>query len=257
MATALVTGATAGIGASFARHLAARGNDLVLVARDEERLAQTARDLTAEFAISSEVLRADLSVRADVDRVAARLGDAARPVDILVNNAGFGMHVKLLDPDVAAHERALDVMCFAVLVLGGAAGRAMKGRGHGLIINTGSSAAMLYTGAYSAIKSWVNNYSQSLAVELHGTGVQVMCLAPGWVRTEFHQRAGIRSSSLPDVVWIDADRLVTEALADADAGKSFSVPSKRWTAAVFLADHVAPRAVIAWISRKLNKSRGK
>lgn len=257
MPTALVTGATAGIGASFARHLAARGNDVVLVARDEERLQAMATQLADEFEVATEVLRADLSVRADVDRVAARLEDSEHPVDVFVNNAGFGLHARLLDPDPTLHERGLDVMALAVLLLGGAAGRAMKSRGRGLIINTGSSSAWLRTGSYSAIKAFVNNYSESLYNELYGTGVHVMCLAPGWVRTEFHERAGMRQSSLPDVVWISADRLVEEALADAGRGKVLSIPSKRWRSAVWLAQHIAPMSVIRWLSRALNKSRGK
>jgi len=104
-------------------------------------------------------------------------------------------------------------MVGAVLALGGAAGRAMKARGHGVIINVGSVASLLPMGAYSAIKSWVATYSESLALELTGTGVVVTTLLPGWVRTEFHQRAGIRTDAIPWVLWLDADRVAEIACA--------------------------------------------
>lgn len=254
MPTALITGATAGIGAAFARALAARGDDLVLVARNADRLAETATRLRDEHGVQVETLRADLSVRDDVLAVAARLEDTGRPVDLLVNNAGFGVHHKLLDPDFGEHEHGMDVMCLAVLILGGAAGRAMRARGHGRIINVASLAAWLTNGAYSAIKAWVKVYSEGLANELHGSGVTVTALCPGWVRTEFHERAGIRTSSIPDWVWVDADTCVADALADAEKGRVLSVPTRRWKVARFVADAV-PRGAVRWASRMLSASR--
>lgn len=254
MPTALITGATSGIGAAFARALAARGDDLVLVARDAGRLAESATRLHDEHGIEVETIRADLSVRADVLAVAARLEDASRPVDLLVNNAGFGLHHKLLDPDVDTHVEAIEVMCVAVLILGGAAGRAMRTRGHGRIINLASLAAWLTNGNYSAVKAWVRVYSEGLANELRGSGVTVTALCPGWVRTEFHERAGIRTSTIPDWVWVDADRCVADALADAGRGRVVSVPTVRWKAARLVADLV-PRGAVRWASRMLSASR--
>jgi uncharacterized protein len=254
MATALVTGGTAGIGAAFARELAGRGHDLILVARDAERLASCAAELGQRHAVAVDILPADLSVPEDVQRVAARLADPGRPVDVLVNNAGYGLHVKLLDDDLAAHRRAIDVMCVAVLTLGGSAGRAMKARGHGLIINVASLAAYISQGAYSPIKAWVLAYSEGLANELHDTGVQVTAVNPGWVRTEFHQRAGIRTSSIPDFIWVESDRVAREALADADKKRVISVPTKRWKLQKVLASH-APRSAVRWASRMLSRSR--
>jgi short-subunit dehydrogenase len=254
MPTALITGGTSGIGAAFARALAAHGDDLVLVARDSDRLEVVAAELRDAHGVGVEALVADLAVREDVLRVAARLEDEDRPVEVLVNNAGFGLHTDLLNPDFSADEKALDVMCLAVLVLGGAAGRAMKARGHGRIVNISSLASWIAQGNYSPVKAWVRSYSEGLANQLHGTGVTVTAVCPGWVRTEFHQRAGIRTSAIPDWIWVDADRMVAEALHDVSAGKVVSVPTKRWKVAAFLAAH-APRGAVLLASRMLVKSR--
>lgn len=254
MTTALVTGATAGIGATFARHLASRGHDLVLIARDEERLRVSAAELSRVYGVEVEALRADLADRDDTQRVAERVEESGRPVDLVINNAGFGVHSPLLDPDTSTHERALDVMCRAVLIIGGAAGRTMRERGSGTIINVASTAGFITLGHYSAIKSWVTVYTEGLAVELAGSGVHATALEPGWVHTEFHDRAGIRASKIPEVAWVDVDRLVTECLADAERGRVVSIPTRRWKLAIALA-RLAPRPVIRWISARLSSSR--
>ncbi|MEJ5913093.1 SDR family NAD(P)-dependent oxidoreductase [Pseudokineococcus sp. 1T1Z-3] len=253
MATALVTGGTSGIGAAFAAELARRGHDLVLVARDAARLEEVAGDLRAP-GTQVEVLRADLADRADVQRVADRLEDAGRPVDLLVNNAGFGLKGRLLDPDTAEQERALDVMCRAVLVLGGAAGRAMQVRGHGAVLNVSSVAGFVTMGGYSAVKAWVTSYSEGLANELRGTGVTVTALCPGFVRTEFHERASLHMGGLPEVGWVDVDELVRAALADVDRGRVISVPTARYAVVAQLARH-APKAAVRWASRSIVAAR--
>ena len=254
MATALITGATAGIGAAFARALATRGDDLILVARDKARLDAAASELRAAHGVQVETIQADLADRADVARVADRLADDAHPVDVLVNNAGFGTTTSLLDPDTSEHERALDVMCRAVLILAGAAGRSMRRRGNGRIVNVASLSAWITQGDYSAVKAYVLAYSQGLANELHGTGVTVTALCPGWVRTEFHERAHIKTGGVPDRIWVDADRCVAECLADADAGRVLSIPTKRWKAASIALD-AAPRPLRRWVSRVLTDTR--
>jgi len=256
MATALVTGGTSGIGAAFARALSLRGYDLVLVARDEDRLASMAEELRNGGVTRVETISADLAVRADVERVAERLESTEAPIDYLVNNAGFGIHASLLERDTSLQERAIDVMCVAVLVLGGAAGRAMKARRKGTILNVSSVAGGIATGNYSAVKAWTTAYTESLAVELRDTNVQVSAVLPGWVRTEFHDRAGIRTKSIPDALWLDADALVEECLRDVARGAVLSVPSKRFTVLYFFIRHL-PRRVIRWISGRISSSRNK
>lgn len=253
----MVTGATAGIGHEFVRQLAAKGDDLVLVARDVERMERIKTELEAEHGIQVEILPADLSKAEDVTRVADRLEDPERPIEMLVNNAGFGLHVKLLDKDALdTQRRAFAVMVWAVLELSGAAGRAMKARGHGSIINVASTSAWILSGNYSPIKAWVLRYTEALANEMHGSGVKVTALCPGWVHTEFHERAGMGTTKLPDFVWIDVDELVRDALADNARGHIVSIPSAKWKAAIFVATHV-PRGVIRTFSRMLSSSRSK
>lgn len=253
MATALVTGGTSGIGAEFARQLAARGWDLVLVARDPARLDDTAATLRGT-GVDVEVLRADLADRAEVDRVAERLADPSRPVDLLVNNAGFGVHHDLTDPDVSVHDEAFDVMCRATLVLSASAARGMRDRGRGHVLNVSSVAGLLSMGTYSTVKAWVTSYSQALAVELRGTGVGVTAVLPGWVRTEFHERAGIRSSSIPNSLWLSSELLVAAALRDMDEGKVISIPTLRYRVLVGLLRH-APLAAVRRVSGAIRSSR--
>jgi len=193
MPTALITGGTSGLGAEFARQLAARGNALILVARNEDRLAEAATELSERYGVAVETISADLGVRDDVERVAGRLESVEQPVDLLVSNAGFGIRVKLTAEDLGPHEHGIDVMIRAVLILGAAAGRAMSARGSGIILNVSSTSGFIAMGGYSAIKAWVTTYSEGLAGELAGTGVRVTALCPGWIRTEFHERASIRT----------------------------------------------------------------
>jgi uncharacterized protein len=254
MATALINGGTSGIGAAFARALAARGDDLVLVGRNADRLSDMARELKERYAVNVETIVADLAERGEVVGIAERLASAEQPIDLLVNNAGFGVRAKLTAADTTPHEHAIDVMIRAVLMLGAAAGRAMRQREAGTIINVSSTAGFVTTGSYAAIKAWVTSYTEGLANELHGSGVNVVALCPGWVRTEFHERAGINIGSIPPFLWLDADRLVADCLDDAAAGKVISMPSKRFKALMMISQHL-PRRTVRAVSRKLMSGR--
>ncbi len=241
--TALVTGATAGIGHEFAVQLAARGDDLVLVARDEPRLTRVADELRSAYGVTVEVLAADLGDPAQLARVEARVADRERPVDLLVNNAGFGLKHRFLDNDIAVEHGMLDVLVTAVLRLTHAALGPMTERGHGQVVNVSSVAAFLPRGTYSAAKAWVNSFSAWAHQEYAGRGVTVMALCPGFTRTEFHQRMDVGRGSAPRFLWLDAERLVREGLADLDRGKAMSIPSKRYKAIVRLSRTV-PSALL-------------
>jgi uncharacterized protein len=226
MPTALVTGATAGIGLEFARQLASRGNDLVLVARDAARLEAVAADLRAAYSIDVEVLPADLTDRASLLVVEERLASDDRPVEILVNNAGFGLKKRFGDNDVDDEQAMLDVLVVAVMRLSHAALGAMTARGHGGIINVSSVAAFLPRGSYSAAKAYVNSFGTWAANEYRSKGITVTTLCPGFTKTEFHERMKVRRGS--GYLWLDADFLVSEALKDFDKGKTLSVPSGQY-----------------------------
>jgi short-subunit dehydrogenase len=256
MGTALVTGGSVGIGRAFAQRLAKDGYDLVVVARDKERLEEVASDLRSRYGVDVEVLAADLSQRPDMQRVADRLADASRPVDLLVNNAGFGLRKSFLGSDVEDQEQMLEVLCRAVLVLSHAAARAMADRGNGAIINVSSVAGFAAMGTYSAAKAWVTTFSEVLAGELRGKGVRVMALCPGFVKTEFHQRADINMSALPHALWLDADTLVDDAMADLARGRVVSVPSLPYKVLSLVARYT-PRPLVRAVSGDLRNRRGR
>lgn len=250
--TALITGPTAGIGRSFAAQLAARGHDLVLVARDADRLEGLAGQLRSRHGVDVEVLPADLADRAALAAVEARVADPARPVSVLVNNAGFGHRRPFTENAVDDEQQMLDVLVTAVMRLSHAAIGPMLDRGEGAIVNVSSVAAFLPRGTYSAAKAYVVSFSQWLDLTYRGRGVRAMALCPGFVRTEFHDRMGVAPDSVPRWMWLDADRLVGDALADLDRGRSVSIPSKRYKALSTLA-RCTPSSLQArfqWLGRR-------
>jgi hypothetical protein len=243
MTTALITGATAGIGLEFARQLADRRHDLVLVARDVDRLDRVADELRGAHGIDVEVLGADLSDRDRLQSVADRLADRQRPVDVLVNNAGYGLKGRFLHNDVLDEERLFDVLTRAVLVLSHAAAGAMVERGSGSIINVSSVAGFIAGGTYSAAKSFTTVFTEGLASELKGTGVTATALCPGFTRTEFHERARLKMDNLPGFMWLEAPALVSACLDDVGKGRVVSVPGPQYKAIVGLL-RVVPRSLV-------------
>jgi len=243
MTVAMITGATAGIGREFAEQLAARGHDLVIVARDTDRLEAVAAEIRDRHGVEVEVVTADLSDRAAVGRVAERVAATERPVDVLVNNAGYGLRRPFLANDLEVEEAMFDVLARAVLVLSHAAGRAMRDRGRGTIIVVSSVAGWLAGGSYSAAKAWATTFTEALAGELAGTGVTVTALVPGFTRTEFHTRGDLRADTVPDLLWLQAPELVADCLHDAERGKVLSVPSLRYKV-IGAAARLAPRRLV-------------
>lgn len=228
MTSALVTGATAGIGLEFAHQLAGRGHGLVLVARDEARLASVAAELRSAYGIEVEVLPADLADRAQCATVEARLADRDRPIELLVNNAGFGLRHRFLDNAIEQEQAMLDVLVTAVLRLSHAALGPMAERGRGGIINVSSVAAFLPRGTYSAAKAWVNSFSEWAHNEYAPQGVTVMSLCPGFTKTEFHERMQVKRGD--SFMWLEPDFLVRTALADFDKRRAYSVPGAQYKA---------------------------
>ncbi|RLV50856.1 SDR family oxidoreductase [Nocardioides mangrovicus] len=229
MSTALVTGPTAGIGHAFAHALAARGHDVVLVARDEERLEQVAAELRDQHGVGTEVLVADLTDREQLATVEARL---AAGVDVLVNNAGFGLKGRFLEHGLEREQAQLDVLVVAVMRLLHAALGPMVERGSGQVVNVSSVAGFFPRGSYSAAKAYVTKLSEWAHAEYAPAGVQVMAMCPGFVRTEFHQRMDVSQSSAPRLLWLEAGDVVAEALHDLHAGKAVCIPSLRYKAIV-------------------------
>jgi hypothetical protein len=239
--TSLITGATAGIGHEYARQLAARGDDLVLVARDGARLEQVAEELRRAHQVEVEVLVADLTDRAALARVEARLADRARPVDLLVNNAGFGLKERFLDNTADQETAMLEVLVTAVLRLSHAALGPMAERGHGGIINVSSVAAFLPRGTYSAAKAWVNSFSEWAHLEYGSRGVKVMSLCPGFTKTEFHERMEVTRGD--GFLWLDVDFLVRRSLEDFDKGRAYSVPGAQYKTIIALTRAIPNRVL--------------
>jgi len=250
MPTALITGATAGIGAEFARRLASDGFDLVLLARDAPRLEQAAERLRTAYGVGIEVLVADLSTE---EGIAAAERRAAEGIDLLVNNAGFGQQHHFLKAPLADELAMLKVHCEAVLRLTYAALPGMLERRRGGVINVASVAAFFARGTYSASKAWVVNFSDGVLQDIGGSGVHVMALCPGWVHTEFHARSNMDKSAVPDFMWLNADDLVAAAVRDFRRGVVVSVPDAKYKTLVGLGRFV-PRRLVGRISSRAGRS---
>ncbi|MDF2967293.1 MAG: short-chain dehydrogenase [Nocardioidaceae bacterium] len=238
--TSLVTGATAGIGLAFSRALAARGDDLVLVARDEDRLDRVAEELLSAYGGEVRVVPADLATDDGTERVAEMLREEA--IDLLVNNAGHGTRTSFLATPVADEDVSLDLMVRAPMRLCHAALPGMLDRRRGAVLNVASVAAFVPRGTYGAHKAWLVSFTRWLSVRHRRRGVRAMVLCPGLVRTEFHQRMQVDVSSVPRWMWLDADRVVRDALTDLSRGVIVSVPSRRYQVLTRLARLTPPSA---------------
>ncbi len=262
MALALVTGATAGIGAAFARALAAEGYDLVLVARDGQRLATGAEELSARYGIKATALPADLTTRDGLAAVETCLADPGTPVELLVNNAGIGLSRGFLDVTVDDEERLLNLNVRAVLRLTRVVLPGMVERGRGDVVNVSSVAGfgvVMPGSTYSSSKAWVTNFSESVGLSVRANGVRVMALCPGYTRTEFHQRAGINLKKSPDWLWLSADDVARDGLRDLRRGRLVSVPDWRYKA-LALGLRYAPRWLVrraARVTRDTRDTRGR
>ncbi|MGO1853196.1 MAG: SDR family NAD(P)-dependent oxidoreductase [Microbacteriaceae bacterium] len=250
MPTALITGASAGLGEEFARQLAERGADLVLVARSAEPLEALADTLRDAHGIAVEVLAADLVTDGGVATVIARIVDAQHPIDLLVNNAGFGLPLHFADNDIDDEVRHLRIHVETPMRLMHAALGAMRGRG-GRIVNVASVAGFISRSTYSACKQWLIGFSRWANAEYAADGVSVTAVCPGFTHTTFHERMGLAPGheGIPAIGWLNAPDVVREGLRDAARGKAVSVPSLRYKLVVALT-RVLPPSLTARAARR-------
>ncbi len=253
---ALITGPTSGIGEGFARRYAADGYDLVLVARDAERLKALAAELSNEGGRHVEVLPADLADEAGREAVAERL--AAGGINVLVNNAGFGTSGEFWTADPALLQRQLDVNVNAIMQLTRAALPPMIDNCAGTIINVSSVAGLLSGrgSTYSASKAWVVSFTEGLAVGLRGTGVGIHVVCPGYVHTEFHDRAGIDMKSLPSFMWLEVDDVVRETLAEVSRGRVLIIPGLQYKT-ITTVTRMVPRTLSRAATSVFGRGRGR
>lgn len=257
---ALITGASAGIGATFARALAARGYHLILVARRRDRLEA----LAAELSASTEIIEADLTDPAQLKLVEARAGAEPR-IDLLVNNAGFGIPGRFWETDVEMQNQLHLLHIVAIMRLTHAALGAMIPGNRGAIVNVSSVAGFVHSPGsitYSASKSWINSFTEGLDMELKsmGSAVRVQALCPGYTYSEFHDVAGIDRKTIPAALWTAAEDVVEASLAGLERNKLFVIPGWRYRLLVrFL--RVMPaawvRAGSIWYARRTKRDRAR
>ncbi|MGE0220212.1 SDR family NAD(P)-dependent oxidoreductase [Mycolicibacterium sp.] len=252
---ALITGPTSGLGEGFARRYAVDGFDLVLVARDKDRLECLAAELRDEAGAQVEVVPGDLADADDRGAVAERLRAG---VQVLVNNAGFGTSGEFWSTEFEVLQSQLDVNVTAVMQLTHAALPAMLAAGSGTVLNVASVAGLLpgRGSTYSASKAWVVSFTEGLANGLAGTGVGVHALCPGFVHTEFHARAGIDMAGTASFLWLEVDDVVRETMADVSKGKVVIIPGLQYKA-LTTGGRMVPRNVVRTLTRVVGKGRGR
>jgi short-subunit dehydrogenase len=254
--TALITGASSGIGATFARHLATKGYDLVLVARRENLLAKIADQLQQEYGIQARVLPADLSITADLERVSEEISQL-KELEILVNNAGFGTQGKFFHIPFEKHQEMLEVHVMAATRLAYAALQNFTAKGHGAIINMSSLSAFVpFPGSvnYHATKAYLVALSEGLQSELQGSGIVVQALCPGFTYSSFHDTSELsdfRRESLPPIAWGSADQVVETSLKALESGRMLVIP--RWInqGIALLARSLLTGAIVRWVANWL------
>jgi short-subunit dehydrogenase len=225
---ALITGATAGIGYEFARQLAQKQIDVVLVARDAVRLATLAGELQSEFGISAEIIVADLQSEEGLNLVEARTSSTQNPIDILVNNAGYGLRKSFEENTTVEELDHLNLLVTVPMRLSHAALAQQLPRRTGTIINIASVAGFTPRGTYGAAKAWVLSFSRWANIYYKPRGITVTAIAPGFVHTEFHDRMRVSKATVPAFMWLNAEHLVRSGLRDVERGKAVSVPSIRY-----------------------------
>ena len=254
MATALITGATAGIGAAYAKLLAKEGFDLVLVARDLPRLKGVAKELSNLHKIKAETIKADLTKPAQLAKVEKRLANNSKPIEVLINNAGFGLKDSFLVSNLAKEQELLDVLVTAPMRLSHAVLPGMIKRNSGSIVNVSSVASFIAGGTYSAAKSYLTIFSEYLHTELRDTNIKVSALCPGFTRTEFHARGKMKMSGLPNYMWTTVDQVVAKSWRYVKAGKVICIPGWQYMLLSSIA-RIAPRPLVRKLGIKIRRKQ--
>jgi uncharacterized protein len=257
---AAITGASAGLGASFARKLAARGYDLLLIARREDRLKALARELSDAHHVTVDTMSADLSLDSDIDRTADRLHSAAN-LGLLVNNAGFGSHGFFWETDVAGQDTMHRLHVLATLRLTHAALANLTARGEGGVINVASVAGFGQAPgnvSYCATKTWMISFTRGLAIELaaKNSNVKVQALCPGFALTEFHDVLGMDRSAVPSSLWMPADFVIEDSLRGFDRGETIVIPGWRYKFIV-AGMKIIPASLAGRIARSMRKPKAR
>lgn len=251
---ALVTGATAGIGESFSRLLAANRYNLVLVARDLPRLQERAQALEEKFGVKTHVIQADLATNEGCQKIEQYISE--NQIDVLINNAGFGTSKAFTMSTLEIEQQMMDVLVRTPMRLMHVALPLMKQRNNGVIINVSSVAGYIAGGSYSASKSYLTVLSESLHTELAGTNVKISALCPGFTRTEFHQRGKMSMKALPNFMWLTSDYLVEQSWKDAMKGEAVSIPGWQYKLLVFIV-HAVPRSIVRKVGMNLRAKQRK
>ena len=227
MKKALITGASAGIGLEFAYQLAQKNYDLILVSRNQQKLSEIAQEISSKYKNINEVLVADLASKEGIDLVSNKI-KTDEDIEFIVNNAGLGINKPFHKATLNEESDLLNVLVKAPLEITHSAITSMLNRNKGFIINVGSVAAWTTSGTYSAAKVWLTSFSESLNTNYQKKGINICVVAPGFTKTEFHQRANMSTESIPNWMWLSTKIVVKDSIDAVLKGKTIVVPSIRY-----------------------------
>jgi short-subunit dehydrogenase len=252
MAKALVTGASAGIGLEFIHQLAAKGYDVILVSRNKNKLDEIASDVAKKYSVKAEVLVADLGTDQGIKHTCDFISQ--NDIEFVVNNAGLGINKPFHATDLAEEVNLLNVLVKAPLEISHAAIVQMMKKNNGFIVNVGSVAAWTTSGTYSAAKVWLTSFSESLNTNYKNSGINVTVVAPGFTRTEFHQRAQMPTNEIPNWMWISTQLVVTDSIKAVLKAKPVVIPHVKYKL-LFVFLRITPRSIIRKFSNSYQSRR--
>jgi short-subunit dehydrogenase len=252
MAKALVTGASAGIGLEFVHQLSKKGYDVILVSRNKNKLEEIAKDVVNKYGIKTEILTADLGTEQGIKQTCDFI--LQNDVEFVVNSAGLGINKPFHATDLAEEVNLLNVLVKAPLEISHAAINQMMKKNKGFIVNVGSVAAWTTSGTYSAAKVWLTSFSESLNTNYKSSGINVTVVAPGFTRTEFHQRAQRPTNEIPNWMWISTQLVVKESIKAVLKAKPVVIPHLKYKI-LFVFLRVMPRSFIRKFSNSYQSRR--